>query len=172
MKKVKTLLSTLAILSISATASAETYLGADYALVDVDNTNLGAIILKAGYQFNNWAAFEGRTGFGVRDKSINIDGLDIDVELNNLYGGYFVVRLLQNTNAYPYLIAGYTKAEVEASSSLYSVSVTEDESDFSFGVGANFELSESILGNFEFMRYLDKNESEVNGISLGVTVKL
>jgi hypothetical protein len=165
MKPLKHFLFALTLSASCSTVLAGPYIGADYALIDADIVDLGALAIKGGYQINEWAAVEGRLGTGIRD-----DGyLGVDVELDNFYGGYFLAGLPNDTMFYPYLIAGYTKMDVKLSG--YGMSEDVDDSDFSFGAGARIGLGEVVSGNLEFMRYLDTDGEEIDAISLGLMFK-
>ena len=165
MKTTRSLLAAIALTSVASLASAEGYLGANYSFIDEDDVELGALVVKGGYKFTDWAAVEGRAGLGITDDSYH----GVDIELNSLYGAYFVAGLPTDSGFYPYVLAGYTKAEVEASG--FGVSFKEDDSDFSYGLGADYYFSDNVAANLEFIRYMDKNDSELDAINLGVTYK-
>ena len=173
MKNAKSLLAAVTLSSLSSLAVAEAYIGGNYAFIDADIVDLGAAVFKAGYQLNEWAAIEARAGFGVTDDSTRQFGVDVDVELDNMYGAYFVAGLPNDSVFYPYAIIGYTSAEVEASASHqgFSVSESADDSDFSYGLGSNIDINESLAGNIEFMRYMDKDDTTIDAVSVGLTYK-
>lgn len=164
MKHIKHVLSALA-LSASCSALAGPYVGGDYAFIDADIVDLGALAFKAGYQMSDWAAIEARIGFGAQDD----DYAGVNVELDNFYGGYFLAGLPNDSTFYPYLVAGYTRMEVEASA--FGMSESADDSDFSYGIGSRIGINESLAGNVEFMRYLDTEGEEIDAISLGLIFK-
>jgi len=93
-------------------------------------------------------------------------GERVKAELNELYGAYFVAGIPNSTLFYPYLVAGYTRGELEASVGGYSAS--DSESDFSYGIGTDLRFSENFAANIEFMRYLDKDGFEMDGLSAGI----
>lgn len=162
MKKTQSILATITLSLFASWASADAYMGANYALIDADGIDLAAIVVKGGVQLNEWAAVEARAGFGVQDDSY----LGVDVELNYLVGGYFIAGIPNDSGFYPYAIAGYTQAEAEASG--YGLSEQESDTDVSYGAGINYGFTETLAGNLEFMRYAD---SDFDAISFGVSFK-
>jgi opacity protein-like surface antigen len=165
MNKARFLLAAITLSSLSSLAAANAYVGGNYAFIDEEDVELGALVLKAGYQFNDWASVEARYGFGVGDDSYQ----GIDVELNYLFGGYFRAGLANDSGFYPYAIIGYTKGEAEASG--YGMSLKSDDSDFSYGLGLDYSFDETIAGNVEFMRYLATDGVDTDAIAVGLTYK-
>jgi len=164
MKHIKNFLSAIT-LSASCSALAGPYVGGDYAFIDADIVDLGALAAKVGYQITDWAAVEARVGFGVQDDRYH----GVKVELDNFYGAYFLAGLPNESIFYPYLVAGYTQMEVKASA--YGMSEKADESDFSYGIGARIAINEAWAGNVEFMRYLDTGGEEIDALSVGLILK-
>ncbi|MAL96298.1 MAG: hypothetical protein CME40_14580 [Haliea sp.] len=144
-------------------AVAQPYVGLDYTYLDADEVDLGALTLKGGYQLNDWAAVELRGGVGVDDGNY----YGVKAELEHYVGGYFRAGLPNDSAIYPYVIAGYTHAKVKASVAGFSDS--DSEGDFSWGLGASLRLNELWSANIEVMRYFDKSNIEIDGVSLGVT---
>lgn len=170
MNKAKTLLTALAFSAVIPMTQADAYLGGnylyvDYAEEDID-LDLGALYLRGGYQFSDWAAVEARVGAGIQDDSMFYMGVPVDAELKNLYGAYFVAGIPNESMFYPYAVAGYTRAELEAS--VYGYSESGAESSFSYGIGTDIRFTETFAGNIEFMRYMDKDGFEMDGLSAGI----
>lgn len=167
MTKTKKLIAALALSSISAASLAGGYVGVNYAHVDVDDVDLGAIVFKAGYQFNEWVALEARVGLGVKDDDVNTPFGKVDVELDNIFGGYLVAGIPNASVFYPYAIVGYTRVRVEASA--FGNTVADSEEDFSYGIGANISINEKFAVNVEAIRYL--HDAEADTIGLGLTYR-
>jgi len=154
---------TASIVSASFSASAaDLYAGGSYAVLDSDDVTLNAIYGRFGASFNDNISAEARLGFGVGDDSV--DG--IKVELDNLYGVYVRGGIPAGEVFYPYAILGYSKAKGTASG--FGVSVSDSESDLSYGVGADFNVNETFKINAEYMSYVDKDDFELTGFSVGV----
>ncbi|WP_404364513.1 porin family protein [Marinobacter sp.] len=154
------------------------YLGANYIFLTYEEDgfsedfDLGALVGKAGAKLTPYFAAELRAGFGVADESVSANGFTGELELDYLVGGYAVGGIPNETPFYPYVVIGYTKGELTASVSGPggSASISESESDLSYGVGADFFVTERFLVNAEYMKYLDKDDFEISGISVGGTI--
>ncbi|SFR44881.1 outer membrane insertion C-terminal signal [Marinobacter daqiaonensis] len=145
------------------------YAGANYTFLNVDGSgidaDLGMMSAKVGAKVSPYLGVEARGGFGVADDSI---GGGTDLELNALYGGYVTLNVDNPSTVTPYVIAGLTRYDYEVSGP--GGTATEDESDFSYGIGIDMAFSDALSGNLEYMRYGDKDDVELDGLALGVTV--
>jgi outer membrane immunogenic protein len=70
------------------------------------------------------------------------------------------------SNIYPYTILGYTR--VKGKVKALFIEDTNAESDSSFGMGIDFDLTETLKLNIEYMNYLDKNTAALSGFSIGL----
>jgi hypothetical protein len=116
------------------TATTGVYGSVGYAHTSADDVNLGAIGGRLGYRVNNWFGVEGEVAFGVKDDTVNIGGVPVDVKLNHaeaIYGVGFI-PVAQNTD----LIAriGYGNTDLKGSAAGFSAS--DSGSSWNFGVGA------------------------------------
>lgn len=162
-------------LAVSQAANADIYKsgggslygGLNYSFIDIesgrDDVNVGALSAKVGGLVSPFFGLEARAGFGVDDDRTN----GVDYSLDNFFGGYATLNLANESPATPYLIFGFTRIELEATSILGTT--TEDETDFSYGAGVNVEITPEVAGNLEYMRYYDKDGATVDGLGLGVT---
>lgn len=139
----------------------------DYSEEGIDGeASLTALFGRFGTHFNENFSGEIRVGLGIGDDSVNVLGTDVNVELDNMFGGYLRGGVSVSEGFYPYAILGYTRGELTASASGFSNS--ESESDVSFGIGADFSFGESTKFNLEYINYLDKDGAEVSGFSVGI----
>lgn len=175
MRHTKTYRAVLAVsallISTKAALAQDYYLGGSFAAIEysesgLDDADLTSIYGRAGAKLNDYLSAEIRAGVGVGDDSVGFLGVDVNVELENFFGAYVRGGIPTGSIAYPYIIAGYTRGEVEASALGFSES--ESESDISYGVGLDLNMNEQITLNIEYINYLDKNETEVSGFSVGV----
>lgn len=148
--------------SISASA-AELYAGGNFAVLDSNEVTLNAIYGRFGALFNENLSAEARIGLGVGDD--NVGG--VKVELDNFYGAYVRGGIPVGEVFYPYAIVGYTKGKISASGPFGSGSFSD--SDFSFGVGADFNVSDLLKINAEYLSYVDSDDVELTGFSVGVS---
>jgi len=103
---------------------------------------------------------------GVGDDTVSFDGFEVDMELKNFFGAYLRGGVPVGESFYPYAVIGYSKGKFEISA--FDESVSESESDFSFGVGADFSVAESVKINLEYMNYIDKDGGELSGFAIGI----
>ncbi|MDX1458946.1 MAG: outer membrane beta-barrel protein [Marinobacter sp.] len=154
------------------------YVGANYVFLTYEEDgisedfDLGALVAKAGAKFNPYLSAEFRAGLGVDDHSESGGGFTAELELDYLVGGYAIAGIPNETPIYPYAVLGVTKGKLTASVSGFgeSASVSESESDISFGIGANFAVNDEVNLNAEYMNYLDKDGAEITGVSVGLVV--
>ena len=52
-----------------------------------------------------------------------------------------------------------------------SFTVDEDDTDFSYGVGGQFDVSEDVAAFVEWTRYFDESDYEVSGLTVGANFK-
>jgi outer membrane immunogenic protein len=160
-----------ALLTVSGGVFADDmYYGGNLAFIDysesgVEDASVTALYGRVGTNWNENFSGELRVGLGIGDDTINVLGTDVDFELNHFLGAYVKGGAQVNEVFYPYAILGFTRGEVEASA--FGFSVSESETDVSFGLGADFTISESLTFNVEYMNYLDKDDAELSGFALG-----
>lgn len=116
--------------------------GTTNADLDVDPQ---ALTLIGGYKFNEHIAIEGRFGFDAGDD----EGIEVDQAASIL--GKFSL----GGNVSPYLLVGFSDVEFEDS---FGATRTVDE--VAFGVGVDFNVSESSAITLE---YIDHGDSDVPG---------
>ena len=132
------------------------YIGMRYADLDTEiDLNIGsgdlatpALMLNVGSQINPHFAVEGRLGFGIDDD----DGLELD----SYYGIFARVGAPLSEKFAPYLLIGYGKAELEADT------VSADDNDFAYGIGANINVKENFAISIEYVNYYDESSSAVD----------
>ncbi len=162
-----------ALLAVSGGVLAgDSYYGANLASID-HYSELGpvatvtAIYGRLGTSWNDNFSGELRAGFGIADDTVEFLGKDVDLQLNHFLGAYIKGGAHVNEVFYPYGIIGVTRGEAEAS--LPGFSETKSETDVSFGLGADFNVSDLLTVNLEYMNYYDNNSAEFSGFSIGFT---
>ena len=140
------------------------YVGFQYSLItydeDGDEAEPTALIARYGHFLNNWFAIEGRIGFGLEDDTLEVGSLDIDVEVENLFGVYGVFQTGNISIVSLYAIIGYTQIDLEGSAN--GISADENANGLSYGLGVNIgPLS------IEYMDYIEDDYYDVSAISLG-----
>ena len=172
MKKTMIAGAVVAALTMATAVSAKegAYYGVGVTQQSIDDTGSGVDVMtldgRFGAYFNENFSGEVRLGVGITDD----DYFGADVEMKHYYGAYLRAGVPVTDGFYPYAIAGYTKAKVEVSD--FGVTASDSESDFSYGLGADFSVSKNVDITLEFMRYLDKDGVEIDGIGLGFKARL
>ncbi len=143
------------------------YGGMNYTFVNIDDdvvdADLGTLSGKVGAMVTPFFGVEARAGFGVDDDTIS----GVEVSADNFFGGYATLNMVNESPMTPYVILGFTRFELEASGP--GGSVSDDDSDVSYGIGLNVDVAPQVAGNVEYMRYYDKDGVTVDGLGLGVT---
>lgn len=129
------------------------------------DSNPTAVFARAGYQVNPYLAAEARLGTGLDSDKFH----GIKTEIENFYGIYAKVGLPTSVGLYPYAIVGLTQGELKASYARFSD--TQDESDVSMGVGLEYAFDQHFSLGLEYMKYMDTNDFEFSGVSLGGNYK-
>lgn len=175
MKKISMAWAVAAALAVPVAATAAPvkpgfYIGGSYVFADVEDNgsdldvDLDALMLRAGFQLNEYIAIEGRVGEGVQDDEV----FGVKVELEEMYGAYVKAGLPTQTGFYPYALLGVTRGEISARGP--GGRVSETDSDISYGVGVDYWFSGQLSGSVEYTQFYDK-DSSVSGLSLGVNYK-
>ena len=158
----------------NATEAGKSYAGAQYSFItytenDIPDFNPTALVFRGGYKLNKNFAIEARFGFGLGSDSQTISGINLDLEIDNLYGAYAVGYLPVSEKLDVYGIFGVTKGKLTATASLgsLSASVTGDDSDISYGVGVDFNVTPKIAINLEYISYFSKSDFDASALSIG-----
>ena len=150
----------------------DTYLGGGFGMVTYEEQGLpeaepSALVGRLGYHITSNIAIEGRLGFGISDDDINFAGVPVAVEVDQLVGAYAVGYLPLAEAFSLYGLAGFSYGEGSASAAGYSLD--DDDTDFSYGVGATFDVTQNVAGYIEWAQYFDESSYEVTGITLGAS---
>lgn len=129
------------------------------------NASLGmtATSLILGVQFNDYVGSEIRYGSGINSDSL----YGIKMDLDSYYGAYVLFTLPVNQYVQPYVIGGWTKAEVTISHPYYG-SNTDTGSGTSLGFGIKAELNNHINLRLERLELIDRDGYSVEQTSLAV----
>jgi len=166
----------------TAIASSENgiYSGVQYANAAYDKNGVPDLeptlaVFRIGSMFNEGFGFEGRIGIGLSDDATrfndpDLGNADFKIDIENFLGLYLLGRSGIGDAASVYLLLGFTASVVTASidTAATTGSVSEDESDLSYGFGLDFNISDSYSLNIEYMSYLDKDDFTVDTISIGI----
>ncbi|MCG8394814.1 MAG: porin family protein [Pseudomonadales bacterium] len=165
------------LLSTTGAYAAGPYIGGNYSQIqydsqefDTDTLKIDSATVNAGFEFTDFLALEARGGVGLDEDSQGI----ADFEMDHLYGGYVKLGAPVGDTLRPYVIGGYTKVKGKVSADgtvagvNYSFSDTETFEDESYGAGLDFNITDTVGANLEYMRYVDTDDEEISGISVGL----
>ena len=157
------------------------YGGVQYAITDFSFGDISedisptALVGRAGSNINQYISIEGRLGFGLSDDTVTVtDGVTAEsasVELDTLIGIYGVGHLPLGKSSSLYALLGLTRVDATKSGAITgfgSVSVSDDETDLSYGFGADIGILYNLWVNVEYIQYLDKTDFDVSAIALGL----
>lgn len=167
-------------LSLSAICSADTqinpYTGLDVGQIsysetgdDLDFITVGA---KLGVEFTEYFRLEGRLGTGITDDQISDSdsSQEADFTLDYAASAFAIGRAPITKKFAIYGMAGYTKAEITVDAPNYDASA--DESDFSYGAGAEFIVSDDSTFSAEYLKLMDKESFELEAINFAIKLKI
>lgn len=133
------------------------------------------LIVRFGKIYSNGLGFEGRLGGSIDSDEIEIDipffaNSEVELEIDLLYGIYFVAEANLGGSASIYAVAGVSTMEISAeldTGTLIGIA-EEDETDASFGAGLSFGPSNNTHLTVEFMSYIDESHVEISTVSIGL----
>jgi outer membrane immunogenic protein len=152
------------------------YASFDFSFEDVsEDFSPTGLIGRAGSNINQYFSIEGRLGFGLSDDTVSVsDGVttaSVSIELDTLIGAYGVGHVPLGKSSSIYALVGLTQVDATASAALTgsgSASFSDDESDLSYGIGADIGILYNLWINVEYVQYLDKSDLDLSAIALGI----
>lgn len=120
--------------------------------------------LRGGVQFNDYFAVEGHLGTGGSDTNRGVE-----FELDHVVGAYAKGILPLGDQFRLYGLAGVS--EMEGSFTVGPFEGSERETDFSYGAGAEFDLTPNLAVGADYMRYLDQDDNTFDAASVGLTYR-
>ena len=152
------------------------YTSFDFSFEDVsEDFSPTGLIGRAGSNINQYISIEGRLGIGLSDDTVTVsDGVttaSVSIELDTLIGIYGVGHVPLGKSSSIYALVGLTQIDGTASASatgLGAASVSDDESDLSYGIGADIGILYNVWVNVEYVQYLDKSDIDVSAIAVGM----
>lgn len=125
--------------------------------------------LHYGIRYNPYVAAELRMGMGLGDDSVNVAGTAVEVELKQLLGAYLQLGIPLSENVYPYVLLGasHVKATASVAERMGRVTASEERDSVSYGFGVALDLGDELSVRLESTRYTDKDNLEMDGLSMG-----
>jgi opacity protein-like surface antigen len=138
----------------------------DIAVTGATNVELdtNSIFLQAGYQYNQYIAVEGRYWFGISDisQSGGQHSGDHSGDLN-AWGIYLKPMYPVTENVDIYALLGYADTSVE-----YDTGEYWDTDGFSWGIGAQYSITENILIFADYLNLGMPSDFDYDPVNLNV----
>jgi hypothetical protein len=125
-----------------------------------------AVVFRIGGYLEGGTALEARLGFGLNGyaDTVDVGGVDVDFEIENLFGLYGLHHIGWGSNASLYGLLGFTNGKIKAS--VPGNSVDSRETNLSYGIGLNIASF-----TFEYVQYFHDSDFDVTAISIGYVSK-
>lgn len=135
-----------------------------------DTARLGGAYIKVGHMINDQFGVEGRA-MRTGEDSVRVEGTSVDatVEVDHAFSVFARWNFLQGRDWAIYGLLGGTAGEVTAKAAGYSA--TEDETDWSIGLGVDLYGNENVAVTADAIHYQRDSDYEIFGANLGFHVK-
>src|SRR5690606_13920656 len=155
-----------------AMANQHSYVGLQYSQVEYKESGAPdieptAIAVKAGAQLSDFLAVEARVGFGAGDDSVSAGGTKLSLEVDNYISAYLKPTLPVGERFAVYALAGVTRSKLEMKTNT-GFSDTDSQTDLSYGVGADLNLSTNSFVSVEYARLLKGDDYDLDALSIGL----
>ncbi|CAN5629567.1 hypothetical protein BH10PSE5_BH10PSE5_11960 [soil metagenome] len=164
MKSLIALAATAAVLAVPAMASAQslsptTFYGSlGYANANIDDVNLGAIQGRLGARFGQYVGLEAEAAAGVREDSVRVGAVNVDLKLKHQVAVYGVGYLPLNPQFDLLARVGYGNSKIEASA-LGSTAAGDGDS-WNYGVGGQYFFDDKNGVRVDYTRHDFKDSSD------------
>ncbi len=158
----------------AAKAVDETYMGFQVGGLELDQQGQeetiepAMVVGRLGGSTGDWLMFEGRVGTGLSDDTQGAGGDRVTVDVGYLVGGYGILRANVSEMLFPYAIAGGTLIDLDVTG---DAGIDGSETSFSYGVGFDARVSQSLGFGIEYMRYVDGGDYDLDALSVGITAR-
>ena len=127
-----------------------------------------SIFLQAGYQYNEYIAFEGRYWFGIGDISQSGGNIPGDYSGDFDAWGLYVKSMYPVTEGFNiYVLLGYADSSVE-----YDTGANWDTDGFSWGLGAQYAVTENIILFADYLSMASQDSFEFNSQNMDADIDL
>ena len=114
-------------------------------------------------------AIEGHAATGLKDDSVRIGPASATGEVDNMLGAFVKHKVMLGDTVELYGRAGVASTKV--STSAFGVGDSNRTTSFAYGGGASFSLTPQLSLNADYMNYLDRRGTKVDGVTFGVGFK-
>ena len=149
------------------------YLGIDYQVGTYDisskQVNPEAIRLRGGTELNPYLAVEAQVGAGTQSDLYVKSGVGYDIKVESFYSLFVRPQLSINDIASAYALLGGTYIDVSSSS--HNPLFASDKGfkkTFSYGIGVDFNISNNVRLNADYIQYIDN----YSALSFGIRIPI
>lgn len=124
------------------------------------------------YEFHPNLAFEGMLAFGLSEAGYSLNGRNVpglNFKIDNIMGLYVKPKMKLSDDFEVFARIGY--ADLRGKTTAPGYSVSSKDSSASYGVGLSYAIDKTYSVNADYMTYVNKNDTKVNGWTLGVGFK-
>lgn len=142
--------------------------GIGYSMFDGKGSDLHAVTLRGGADFNEYFGIEAEVSRSFKDADFEYAGYDFDIELEYAVSGFFKAQYPVSEQFSVYGRLGYTIASIKASTSVANVTFSgEDEfNGVAYGIGAEWAFAGKNAVRFDITRHdFDEGELDQYGVS-------
>lgn len=134
---------------------------------EVDQYHLASAGLHLGNEFNDYIALETRVGTGFKDDTANVNGIDIDVSLEHYVAGFVKLQSPEYRGLKAHILAGIAQIKIQARA--LGQSRTIQSTDFAFGAGVSYDLTENTDVKLEYINFNQKELTHYHAVNLGMS---
>ena len=165
----------------AAGSEGEYYFGLQYGVGNYDEEGISEtyeptlLTARLGYYLTRNFTIEGRIANGIDDDTHNLPEFgnrDATLELDSIFGIYGTAHfyLTESTSIYGVLGASRVKGTTSLED-FPGLKSSEGNSSVSYGFGADIGIGENWALNVEYIRYLDKDDFDLDVGSVGATFR-
>ena len=165
----------------AAGSEGETYFGLQYGVGNYDEEGISEtyeptlLTARLGYYLTPNFTIEGRIGTGMDDDTHSLPEFgdrDATLELDRMFGIYGTAHFNITESSSIYGLLGASKVKGTASLDDFpGLDSSEDNSSVSYGVGADIGIGGNWALNIEYVRYLDKEDFDLDVGSVGASFR-
>ncbi|HYD80784.1 MAG TPA: porin family protein [Paucimonas sp.] len=131
--------------------------------------------IRGGMQVHPNVAVEARYTAGVKSDNNTVSGMNVELELNQIYGVY-AKGMLPLGRVSPYLLVGYTHGKETAKISAIGMSSAGSDGDFSYGIGIDVPITKDITFGAEWARFIKGTDPfgvgfKIEGMTFNVSMR-
>ena len=169
------------LLMTALAAKAQAYAELGYLTTDASTTSRGVRYEAAptavrgifGYDVDPYMAIEGMALFGADDARVRDNGFansGDEVKVGNSLGLYIKPKYKLSNRVELFARVGVVRVKGSVAYASGG-SETRSESGLSYGAGLGLAISKSTSINFDYMQYLNKDDVQINGFTVGLGFK-